>query len=349
MIRFRREPDEGLSLLFCFSDRFGNVRVFLQHDRQRLPGILLDLCFRCCCRPVIRHSRCLNHDILLRRFLLHDRQQVRRRFDCNDPHVLRYRRRGASLHKRHLRAPVPGRFRQCKAHFPAGIIGQKAHGVQPLPGGSGGDEHLQPRQIVFPRKDLPDLFHNLRRFAHPPGALVAAGQDTRSRAGEPHAPLPQGFHVLPRGLRGPHAGVHGRGDQHRCLRRQHGGAQHVVRDTAGHLGQDIRRRRRDYKHVRQFGQRHVLHVPVFRRGKSVRNHRVRAQGLKRQRRHKLRRVFRHDYVDAGAQMTQTGDNLGAFIRRDASRNAQHNVFAGPVHFMPAPPDPRGCHRSAARG
>ena len=102
-------------------------------------------------------------------------------------------------------------------------------------------------------------------------------------------------------------------------------------------------------HTSLMGECNVLNIPFFGRGECIRHHRIGAQRPECQRRHKFRGVFCHDHMDVCAQMTQTGDNLGALVRRDASRNAQHDIPAGKIHFIPAPPVPQACRRSAARG
>ena len=95
-----------------------------------------------------------------------------------------------------------------------------------------------------------------------------------------------------------------------------------------HLGQNIGRGRRDDKHLSPLGQRYMLHIPVLRALKGVHGHRIGAQRLKGERSDELRGVPGHNHADTGPQMPQTGDQIRAFVRGNASRYAQHDLSAG---------------------
>ena len=164
-----------------------------------------------------------------------------------------------------------------------------------------------------------------------------------------HAPCLQFLYIFPGCFRGPHTGVHRGCDQYRSLCGQYRRGKHVVCNTGRHLGNDICGCRSDDKHLCQFGQGHIFHIPVLRRLESIRNHLVGRKRLKSKRRNKFRRVLCHDHMYIRAQMTQTGDNLCAFVRGDASRHSQHDLPAGQIHISSAPPAPSGCRRSAVRG
>ena len=140
-----------------------------------------------------------------------------------------------------------------------------------------------------------------------------------------HAAGHQGLDVLLRGGVFPHAGVHRGGDQHGGLRRHDGGREHIIRDAAGHLADDIRRCRRDQKQVRALGQRDMLDLPCLRALKCIHGNRMTGQRLKRQRRDKPACMLRHDHIHIQALLLQQTKQLTCLISSDAPGDAEDNA------------------------
>ena len=349
MVGFRREPGEYLAFLLDLPDCFRHVRVFRQGQHQRFSRLLLDLCVFPVRHAVIAYGCSLNDHVLSGSFLHHRVIEVLRRFNGNPADPLRYRNTDASVYGSHFRAPVPCGFADGKTHLSAGIVGDIPHRIHPFPGGTGCYQYLQPGKVLAAAEHAADPFGNGFRFAHPSGAFVAAGQHTAFRSDKPYAAFTQGPDVFLRCRRGPHPCVHRRCDEDRRFGRQHCRGKHVIRNPVCHLGDDVGCRGGNHKNIRQLGQRHMLHVPVFRSLECICYDRIGGKRLKSQRRNKFRRVFGHDYMNFRAKMTQTGDKFRAFIRGNASRYSQHDIPAGQIHISSAPPAQRGCHRSAVRG
>ena len=85
-----------------------------------------------------------------------------------------------------------------------------------------------------------NVFH-LARAAVPAGQMAGNGHDKFNAA------CLQSFHVLLRGCIFPHASVHRGRNQNGRSRGHHSGGKHIIRNAAGHLADDVRRRGRNQK------------------------------------------------------------------------------------------------------
>ncbi len=284
----------------------------------------------------------MNHNVHVGRSRRDRVEQILRAFHAADVNAVRRGRCCAARNHRHLRAAVSRRLGKGKAHFAGGIIGHVAHRVKAFARCPCCHQHTQTREIALRAEQGDNRAHNGFRLTHAARTRIAARQKARFRPCKMHAAGFQGLHVLLRHRRRPHAGIHGRGKQSRRFRRQDGGGEHIIGNAARHLRHDIRRRGRNGKNIRAFRQRDMLHLPRLRARERVRDDGMVAQRFKRQRLHKLRRVFRHDDVRLHAELAQTGDNFAALVNRNAARYAQHHMPSAHVGKFTAHrrPDPR---------
>ena len=113
--------------------------------------------------------------------------------------------------------------------------------------GAGGDKHAATGEVLFFAEDFFDGAQDGLRFLHAAHVLVAAGEMPAGGAAEAHAPGAQAFGVFLRGGVFPHGGVHRRRQQHRAAHGQIRGAEKIVGDAAGELGQRVGRGGRDHE------------------------------------------------------------------------------------------------------
>ena len=148
-----------------------------------------------------------------------------------------------------------------------------------------------------------------------------------------HTARKQGAQVLLRGLSGPHARIHGGGQQNGRLRGQQRGGEHVIRNAAGQLGHQVGRSRSHKHHIGLLRQGYMPDVPGFGSCKGIHTHRAGAEGFKGKRRDQLCGVLCHDDVHLCAQLLQPGHDLACLIGRDAARHA-HDHMSAAQHISP---------------
>ena len=324
---FGGEAHQDLAGPFPLAHNLRHVGGGHQMQIQGAVALLFELLGRSLLGPIIGGRGSLDDHVLAIAQGQHIVQQILRGLDGHHLHALGGGQLHRARHQGHLGAPAGGGLRDGVAHLAAGAVGEEAHGVHGLPGGPGGDQHPQARHILGRGEDLDTLFHDLRRLAHAARAHVAAGQQAPFGADGQDAAGQQNPEVFPGGDIVPHAGVHGRGDEHGRAGGQHGGGQHIVRDAMGHFGHDIGGGRGDQKQIGLLGQGHVLHLPALGTVKGVRDAGIIAEGLKGEGRNELAGVRGHDDMHPRARFAQTGNHLAALVGRDASRDAHDHGFS----------------------
>ena len=252
----------------------------------------------------IRRGGGLNDHIALRRAGKHRLAQFGAGNDGRKLHARGRRQGDGAGDERHLRAAVARGLGDGEAHLARGAVGQKAHGVEHLARGAGGDEHAAAGEVLFFAEDFFDGAQDGLRLFHAAHVLVAAGEVPAGGAAEAHAPGEQAFGVFLRGGVFPHGGVHRRRQQHRAAHGQKRGAEKIVGDAAGELGQRVGRWRARPRTGRPLGQRDVRDLVA--RGEEVGMDGIAAERRQRHRRDELAGVLRHHCAYLGAFLFQQG-------------------------------------------
>ena len=174
-------------------------------------------------------------------------------------HTARNIERCRPQHKRDRSTAASGLPRQSDAHLARRPVANKAHGVDRLVRGAGGDHDALARKILrCGVEHLADGLDDVLGLAHASRVHVAAGKVAAAGPHHMDATVAQRGHVGLRRRRFPHAIVHGRRDHNGSWRCQQRGGDEVVGDAVGHLGDDIGRRGRHDHQIGLLRQRNVV-------------------------------------------------------------------------------------------
>ena len=216
-------------------------------------------------RGKVRHRCGKDKGVLFLPVLLHRFHHVGGGGDGNpiDPHGTV--QGGDTADQGNFRSPLPSGLGYGVAHLAGGVIGEKPHWVHRFPGCSGGNQNFLSRQILGGQ----GFFHpavqgfGFRQTAFPG---LPAGQQPFFRRNHLHTPLLQSGKVLLGGRVAVHMDVHGGAHQHRGGGSQQYAAEQIVRQTIGHLSQEIGGGRCNQHDIRLLGQPDMGH---FFRGLTV--------------------------------------------------------------------------------
>ena len=109
------------------------------------------------------------------------------------------------------------------AHLAGGVVGEVAHRVQGLLGGTGGDQHPQAFHVLFVGQGVEDTFQQILRLGHLALAHRAAGQMAAGRLHDLPAVAAEGGQVILGHRVFIHLGVHGGGGDFGAVAGQNGG------------------------------------------------------------------------------------------------------------------------------
>ena len=177
------------------------------------------------------------------------------------------------------------------------------------------------------RQQRLDRGHDLVRLGHAADPGLAAGHVARRRADLADAVGRELRDVAPGRRMLPHLRVHRRRDQHRLVGREQRGRGQIVGQAVGHLGDQIRGRRRDHHQIGLARQPDVAHLGLVGEREQVAEHLVAGQARDRERGHELGAGAGQDAAHRRAALAQPADQLEALVGRDAARDDQQNPLA----------------------
>ncbi len=119
-----------------------------------------------------------------------------------------------------------------------------------------------------------------------------------------------------------HAHIHRRSQHQRAVRGQHGYGQQVVAHAVRQFGHRVGRNRRDEHQIGGVAQSDVGDMPFAAPQIRVDIGLAPGDGLKSQRRDEFDSAFGQNHVDQRAALGQLGGQVGSFVSRDRTGDAQ---------------------------
>ena len=316
------------------SQRRQDVGVFYQVQLGRQAGaVFFDFVLRRVGASPIGHRCCGNQDVAGVGLRLAGLQHVLRGAHIDTQHPARRRQRHRPGHQRDLRAGLPRRTGNGKAHLAAGEVADTAHRVHGLKSRPGGDQN-PPTLQHFGLEMGYQVFQNFLGFEHAPVALFATGLVARAHIQHKAAVGAQLRNIALGGRVRPHFPVHGGRDQ-----QGHGGnrtgqaqeAEQIVGAPVQQFGHEVGAGRGDQHRVGFPGQIDMRHIVVGAAVPLRIKNRPPAQSLHGHRRDELRRCLSHHDLHRSPFLDHGAAQLSGLVAGDAAAEAQNNVFALQVH------------------
>src|SRR6185369_15912346 len=183
-------------------------------------------------------------------------------------------------------------------HLAGGVVADEADRIDLLPGGTGGNQEAfaaKPLRGERRQRLLEDHLNVLQL----PLPFPAAGEHAAGRGDEQVAVFSQARLVVAVDGILVHVHVHGGGDQHGCLGRQHGGGKQVIGDAGGDLADEVGGGRGDQEQIGPVRQGDVPDLLLGNQVEKLQVDRLPGEGLEGERRHEFGGGARHHDVHHG--------------------------------------------------
>ncbi len=234
-------------------------------------------------------------------------------------------------YERYGRAKPRGGGGELMALLSRGAVGDVANGVDGLVRRAAGDDDVtaseRSRRFRGRRERVFDGGEEIGNFDEASGSGFAAlGHFADRRSDEADAVVAELRHVAARRGIEPHARVHRRSEENGLIGREQNGGCEVVGVSAGHARHQVGGRRCNDDQIGIAGEpdvadfAFVIEIEEFGEDAFV------GQRRDRERRDELVRGFRHNDADVMAALSQTPDQVQAFVGRDAAADDQKNAF-----------------------
>ena len=167
-------------------------------------------------RPVIGYSCCPDHYIRILKLCCHSLVHLSGRGHINCPDTCRMAKFHRTAYQNRISSTYGSCPGKCISHATGGMVGQKPHRIQSLPGGAGGNYHLFPSKYPVMSYGKAYLLVQIFRLRHLSCSDITARQISLSRIYNCHAIFTKLCNIIPGHLLFIHTCIHGRGYDHRC-------------------------------------------------------------------------------------------------------------------------------------